>query len=137
MSEARFSDVIAPLVNLLGCRGLFQSDSDYTHFSESYVVPATVALACAASKDVLWKPMNHKVLLLSRDKSPAVRAMSVATLHALFQEVGEEYLILLPECIPFLAELLEDDSRQIVTATRELIMFIEGLSGESLDQYIQ
>ena len=36
-----------------------------------------------------------------------------------------------------LAELLEEDNRQVTSETRELIQFIEGMSGESLDSYLQ
>jgi U3 small nucleolar RNA-associated protein 10 len=59
------------------------------------------------------------------------------TLHKLFIEVGEEYLLLLPECLPFLSELLEDDAADVTTQTGELIRYIEELSGEKLDSYLQ
>ena len=137
VDESRFEAVVAPLVDLLGHRDVFSSDAEYSEFAQSSVTPALVALACAAAKDTLWKPMNHRILLLTRHSSDCVKTACLATLHALFQEVGEEYLILLPECIPFLAELLEEDNRQVTAETRELIQYIEGLSGESLDTYLQ
>ena len=52
-------------------------------------------------------------------------------------QVGEEYLLLLPECLPFLSELLEDDAADVITATGELIRYIEELSGEKLDAFLQ
>lgn len=52
-------------------------------------------------------------------------------------QVGEEYLLLLPECLPFLSELLEDDSADVIAATGELIRYIEELSGEKLDAFLQ
>jgi hypothetical protein len=137
VDESRFEAVVAPLVDLLGHRDVFSSDAEYSEFAQSSVTPALVALACAAAKDTLWKPMNHRILLLTRHSSDCVKTSCLATLHAMFQEVGEEYLILLPECIPFLAELLEEDNRQVTAETRELIQYIEGLSGESLDTYLQ
>jgi hypothetical protein len=51
--------------------------------------------------------------------------------------VGEEYLLLLPECLSYLSELLEDDSTEVVTLTSEVIQNIEELSGESLDSYLK
>jgi U3 small nucleolar RNA-associated protein 10 len=51
--------------------------------------------------------------------------------------VGDEYLLLLPECLPFLSELMEDGSRDVVAATSAAIKFIEELSGEKLDEYLQ
>ena len=53
------------------------------------------------------------------------------------QQVGEEYLLLLPECLPFLSELLEDDASDVTAQTGELIRYIEELSGEKLDAYLQ
>jgi U3 small nucleolar RNA-associated protein 10 len=55
----------------------------------------------------------------------------------LLAQVGEEYLILLPECLPFLSELMEDANRDVVAATAEAIRFIEELSGEKLDEFLQ
>lgn len=45
--------------------------------------------------------------------------------------------MLLPECLPFLSELMEDSSREVVAATSEAISFIEELSGEKLDELLQ
>ncbi|KAJ1437166.1 hypothetical protein B484DRAFT_303359, partial [Ochromonadaceae sp. CCMP2298] len=94
------------------------------------------ALSVAAGRDLLWKPMSNKILLLTRDKRKAVRIAAVRVVHRLFSEVGEEYLMLLPECLPFLSELMEDNSQDVVKATAEAVRFIEELSGEKLDEYL-
>ena len=44
---------------------------------------------------------------------------------------------LLPECIPFLAETLEDDNEDVELQCKELLVELEELSGEKLDQYMQ
>ena len=46
-------------------------------------------------------------------------------------------MVLLPECLPFLSELMEDASPEVVELTAETIRFIEELSGEKLDEYLQ
>ena len=43
----------------------------------------------------------------------------------------------MPECLPFLSELMEDSHRDVVAAAAETIRFIEELSGEKLDEYLQ
>ena len=43
----------------------------------------------------------------------------------------------MPECLPFLSELLEDDDREVIAATAEAMRYIEELSGEKLDEYMQ
>lgn len=45
--------------------------------------------------------------------------------------------MLLPECLPFLSELMEDDAREVTSLTSEAIRFLEELSGEKLDSYLQ
>ena len=85
----------------------------------------------------LWKPLAHHVLMATRHPRGAVRLASLHTLHQLFVEVGEEFLVLLPECLPFLSELLEDESSDVADLTSKVVRYIEELSGEKLDQYLQ
>ena len=49
------------LTSLLASRTSFESDAAYTAFCVEYTTPALVALAVAVGKDLLWKPLNHKV----------------------------------------------------------------------------
>ncbi len=46
-------------------------------------------------------------------------------------------MLLLPECLPFLSELMEDDTREVTSLTTDCIRFLEELSGEKLDTYLQ
>ena len=115
---------------------LFSCDEEYEEFCISYVIPALTKLTIAVSNDILWKPLNHKVLMMTRDKTRIVRMVAVRMLQRLFIDVGEDYLVLLPECLPFLSELMEDQSSDVVSLTTELIQYIENLSGESLESYL-
>ena len=100
-------------------------------------VTLAVSLALCVSKDTLWKPLAHHVLMATRHSRWSVRLASLHTLHQLFIEVGEEFLVLLPECLPFLSELLEDESSDVADLTSKVVRYIEELSGEKLDQYLQ
>lgn len=51
--------------------------------------------------------------------------------------LSEEYLALLPETLPFLAELLEDAELAVEAAAAALVKQLEALSGESLEQYLR
>lgn len=124
-------------VALLGSRKWFSSDEIYESFCIDTVVPAFTALAIAVGRDTLWKPMNHAILMLTRDKKRIVRVVCVKALHRLFSDVGEEYLILLPESLPFLSELLEDSHPAVAAATSALVRYIEDVSGENMDSYLQ
>jgi U3 small nucleolar RNA-associated protein 10 len=52
-------------------------------------------------------------------------------------KVGEEYLLLLPECLPFLSEMMEDDAEEVSALAGDVVQFVEELSGEKLDAYLQ
>lgn len=60
-----------------------------------------------------------------------------ASFPSLPSQAADEYLTLLPECLPFLSELMEDSSTDVVAGASEAIKFIEELSGEKLDSYLQ
>ncbi len=70
-------------------------------------------------------------------RSVSERLRAVAAVEGLVGRMREEYLLLLPETIPFVAELLEDPEHQVRNVTQRLIKTLEELSGESLEQYLQ
>lgn len=75
--------------------------------AEELVGPCLAQLASASGKDALWKAMANAVLMRTRSKRAGVRVAALVSLRQCFQVVGEEFLALLPECLPFLSELLE------------------------------
>ena len=79
---------------------------------------------------------SFKVLLCSRSETIRVRILSLEILKYLVEHLREDYLALLPETIPFLAELLEDAELLVVAKSQEIIKILEELSGESLSQYL-
>eukprot|EP00951_Prasinocladus_malaysianus_P016280 scaffold126563_cov31-Prasinocladus_malaysianus.AAC.1 len=56
---------------------------------------------------------------------------------SLVKRLAEEYLTLLPEAIPFLAELLEDPNQEVEARAQELVKDLEVLAGESLDPFMK
>lgn len=107
--------------------------------SESgYVAGCLTAMAAAAGNEQLWKPLNHAVLqACGNDDRPEVRKVGVQTLLSLIKTVGEEYMVLLPECLPVLSELLEDDNEDISTMAKECIRLGEELLGEGLEDSLR
>lgn len=55
----------------------------------------------------------------------------------LVERLREEYLPLLPETIPFVAELLEDTETVVEARAQQLVALLEVISGEKLDQYLK
>jgi len=46
-------------------------------------------------------------------------------------------MVLLPECLPILSELLEDDDEEIVDMAKECVRLGEDLIGESLEDMLR
>ena len=61
---------------------------------------------------------------------------ALVCVDGMFSRLSEEYLVLLPETIPFLAELMEDDNLEVEALVKRLVKRIEDLSGERLGQYL-
>ena len=77
-----------------------------------------------------------QVLMVTRSPAVEERMRALGAVSGLVTRMREDYLLLLPEALPFLAELLEDPEHEIVSLTQQLIKKLEELSGESLEQYL-
>ncbi len=96
------------------------------------------ALAAAAGNEQLWKPLNFLLLEACGDERRSeVRKTGVKSLLSIIQTLGEEYMVLLPECLPVLSELLEDDDESIVALAKECVHHGEELLGESLEDSLR
>jgi U3 small nucleolar RNA-associated protein 10 len=130
VTKERVAAITEPLV-----RHLALAAYDATYASEA-VVPCVARLAAVASGDGAWKTLNYSVLMQTRQESGAVRLAALEALHACFVAVGEEYLVMLPESLSFLSELLEDPDPMVEAKCRAVLKAAEELSGESLDSYL-
>ena len=66
-----------------------------------------------------------------------MRLAALSVVQQLFSRLGEAYLVMLPETVPYLAELMEDDSTEVEALCQRVIKAIEALSGESLQDYFK
>lgn len=81
--------------------------------------------------------MDLQVLMRTRSSDVFERRRAVAVISGLASRLAEEYLLLLPEALPFLAELLEDPEPILQSATQALVAQLQALSGESLEAYLK
>lgn len=93
-------------------------------------------MAVTARSDVLWKPLNHEVLMQTRSDKIRPKMLGLKVVRYMVQHLKEEYVTLLPETIPFLGELLEDVELPVKTLSQEILKEMETLSGESLREYL-
>lgn len=80
------------VANLIPLLRAFESEAAYLTYMEDYVGACLAALTVAVGSDRLWKPLNNKVLLLTRDNRKAVRLASVKIIHRLFTEVSNNHV---------------------------------------------
>jgi U3 small nucleolar RNA-associated protein 10 len=98
---------------------------------------ALLQAALAGKSDMTWKPVHHAVLMATRKGSTRGKLLGVGVVSRLAAALQEEYLVLLPEALPFVAELMEDGEAAVEAAVQGLVKQLEELSGEQLEQYLK
>lgn len=104
---------------------------------DTEVIPAITKLGVAADSAETHKEMNAAILKHMRSDEPSVRLAAVKCEQSLTTRLGEEWLSLLPEMLPFISELQEDDDELVEKETHRWIIQIEAILGESLDSMLQ
>ena len=103
----------------------------------SVAVTCLVQMAITSNSDTFWKPLNHRVLMLTRNGSVRTRLLALEVVFSLILRLREEFLVLLPETIPFLSELLEDIEDSVSNKAQQVIATLEEIGGESLNEYLK
>ncbi|KAL6980905.1 hypothetical protein U1Q18_022541 [Sarracenia purpurea var. burkii] len=105
---------------------------------DDLLVACVGQMAVTAGTDLLWKPLNHEASVLMQTRSERVRSrvLGLRIVKYLVENLKEEYLVFLPETIPFLGELLEDIELPVKSLAQEILKEMESMSGESLRQYL-
>ncbi|OQR68613.1 HEAT repeat-containing protein 1-like [Tropilaelaps mercedesae] len=93
---------------------------------------ANLALACM---DADCKDLHNRVLFKTRSASASIRFAALQTFAAIVRRLGDDYVPLLPESVPFLAELMEDDRAEVEHLAQEVVQEMEQLLGEPLMKY--
>ncbi|KAL9043977.1 MAG: hypothetical protein Q9214_002853 [Letrouitia sp. 1 TL-2023] len=104
---------------------------------ESEVIPAVTELAVAADSLNHHRSLNTGLLPLLRSDDAAVRLAAVHCELNLTSHLGEEWLGLLPEMLPLISELQEDDDEDVYAETLKWISRIEEILGESISPMLQ
>ena len=137
LDEEKVRSVSTPLVKLIGSYFVPDYATEYVKFMNSYVLPTVVQLVVSTSgHDDWWQSLNHQVLLETRSPINAVKLVAIRVIRECFERMAQEYLPLLPDVIPFLADLLEDEDAEVEKMAQELRHQLESLSGEELTSYL-
>jgi len=64
-----------------------------------------------------------------------IRLISLEAACKVVHKLGDSFLPLIPETMPFLAELLEDEDENVEKACRHAVQDLEQVLGEPLQKY--
>ncbi|XP_069810466.1 HEAT repeat-containing protein 1 [Dendropsophus ebraccatus] len=133
VSKERAEALMMPLVDQI--ENLLGGDEKYQMRVSQSLVPCIAQFSVAMADDSLWKPLNYQILLKMRHSSSKVRFAALLVLVDLVEKLRENYMVLLPESIPFLAELMEDECEEVEQQCQKTIKQLENILGESLQSY--
>uniref|UniRef100_A0A8C3PX82 HEAT repeat-containing protein 1 n=1 Tax=Chrysolophus pictus TaxID=9089 RepID=A0A8C3PX82_CHRPC len=85
--------------------------------------------------ETLMMPLVDQVFTNSEEQSVSVRFAALLALLEVAEKLKENYLVLLPESIPFLAELMEDECEEVEQQCQKTIQQLEVILGEPLQSY--
>ncbi|KAK9291503.1 hypothetical protein L1049_019451 [Liquidambar formosana] len=140
LDSSNFQVLLKPIVSQL----VVESPNSLEEHSEipsvkeidDLLVACTGQMAVTAGTDLLWKSLNHEVLMQTRSEKVRTRVLGLRIVKNLLENLKEEYLVFLPEIIPFLGELLEDVELPVKSLAQDILKEMESMSGESLRQYL-
>ncbi|KAM9212388.1 HEAT repeat-containing protein 1 [Dugong dugon] len=133
LSKERAEALMMPLVDQLENR--LGGDEKFQQRVTKHLIPCIGQFSVAVADDSLWKPLNYQILLKTRDSSPKVRFAALLTVLAVAEKLRENYIVLLPESIPFLAELMEDECEEVEHQCQKTVQQLEVVLGEPLQSY--
>lgn len=102
-----------------------------------HVVPIITDLAAAAASPEHHKALNTTIMQYMRHQDAAVRLAAVKCERAITERLNFDWLALLPEMLPFISELQEDDDEDVERETLRWVRQIEEVTGESLEGMLQ
>ncbi|KAJ4288529.1 snoRNA-binding rRNA-processing protein utp10 [Kalmusia sp. IMI 367209] len=129
-APSHFGAIMNPLLSQLTIDAADQITAD--------VIPAITELAASSSSSTdNHREMNSVLLKYMRAEEAHTRLATIKCEQALTERLGEEWLGLLPEMLPFISEAREDDDEMVERETQRWISKIEEKLGEDLDAMLQ
>merc|ERR1712224_1143061 len=102
-----------------------------------YCIYCLGQLAVTTHNQLLWKPLQNQVLMQTRHDNPRVRYSALLVIREFYHQLGEEFLPMLPESIPFIAELIEDNNEEVEELCQEIVAEVDDFLGdEKIEDYL-
>lgn len=134
-APSHFGTIMPPLLALLTLPSAATSTPTN---NTNNAIPTITDLAAASSSSIEnHREMNTILLRYMRSDSAHTRLATVLCEQSLTRRLGEEWLGLLPEMLPFISELRDDDDEMVERETQRWITGVEEVLGESLEGMLQ
>ncbi|EEH48719.1 snoRNA-binding rRNA-processing protein UTP10 [Paracoccidioides brasiliensis Pb18] len=141
-SPTHLAAISTPLVTQLS----HSTNSPTLKLITAEAIPTIVELASAADSPENHKDLNTAIMKFMRPgmssdgrnggDNPYTRLAAVRCEFSLTERLGEEWLALLPEMLPYISELMEDDDENVEKEVRRWVLAIEDVLGEKLDDML-
>ncbi|GFR10197.1 HEAT repeat-containing protein 1 [Trichonephila clavata] len=128
-----FEFLMQPLVDQL--ENLSIGEKAYPEMISNHLSPCVAQFMASVTDNTLWKKLNYQILLKTRNDSPVVRFAAIQVIREVVTVMENNYLPLLPESIPFLAEVMEDESSEVEKECQSVITEMERILGEPIRKY--
>ena len=135
-TRQRFDAVEGPLIDQLELAELNEPVETYMQYIRLHAGPAIVALAVAVSEDSAWKIVNHSLLTKTQHQNANVRLATLHCLDLLVTKMADDYSSVLPDTVPYLAPLMEDDDPTVESACKDLAAKLDNILGEPIAKFI-
>jgi U3 small nucleolar RNA-associated protein 10 len=134
-APSHFGTIMPPLMSLLN---LPSASTSTPENNTNNVIPTITELAVASASSMEnHREMNSILLKNMRSDDRNTRLATVLCEQSLTRRLGEEWLGLLPEMLPFISELMEDDDEIVERECQRWKNGMEEILGESLEGMLQ
>lgn len=110
----------------------------FTSFIDDSLKPLVFEMLDRINNESLWIRMNNALLMKTRMEYPwEVRQAALKITEHMFVKMGERFLVVLNDTLPFLSESLEDEHPEVEAAAKEIVKKVETLTGETIQEYLK
>ncbi|KRZ93048.1 HEAT repeat-containing protein 1 [Trichinella sp. T8] len=102
---------------------------------EKCLIKCIIDVAQTINDETYWKKLHYNILLKTRHADKRVRHSVLVLLEKWYEMLNEQASGLIAESVPFLSELMEDESEEVEMQCKQLANVCEKIIGEPLQKY--
>ncbi|KRZ18482.1 HEAT repeat-containing protein, partial [Trichinella zimbabwensis] len=130
-NDGKLQFIAQSLVDQLDNIGLI----NYELRVEKCLIKCIIDVAQTINDETYWKKLHYSILLKTRHVDKRVRCSVLVLLEKWYEMLDEQASSLIAESVPFLSELMEDESEEVEMQCKQLASVCEKIIGEPLQKY--